>query len=117
MAMEVGAFVLPVLATILTVLGTAFAKKMLDKMGIERSEKIDDMIDKYVALGVESAQRFGEKKLDGGRDMAGRDKLTMAISTVLRELDQSGVKGVGEELIRHRIESYLGIKSANTAGN
>lgn len=113
-ALEIGAFLLPVIGFLITALGTFAVKKLLDWLGVQRSEKIDNMIDKYVTIGVESAQRFADKKLDG-RTLDGKDKLTMAIGTVLRELDQSGIRDVGEQLIRHRIEGYLGLKS--TAGN
>lgn len=106
---EVGSFLLPVFGSLLTIFAVALAKKILDKIGLDRSEKVDGMIDKYVSLAVNSAERFAKKKLDG-RDMKGSDKLTMAVSTVLRELDQSGIKGVGEDLIKHRIESYLELK-------
>lgn len=107
-----GDFFLPILATILTIVGAAYTKKLLDKMGLERSEKIDNLIDKYVALGVTSAERFARKKLDG-RELDGKDKLSMAITTVLGELEQSGIKCVGEDLIRHRIESYLEVNTSS----
>lgn len=102
---------LPVLASILTVLGVALAKKLLDKWGIERSERVDAMIDKYVGIGVNTAEVAGRKYLEAtNASLAGSEKKNKAIKVVLDELNQSGITGVAEELISARIESWLETK-------
>ena len=116
--LEVLKFLLPVITTVLIVAISAYAKKGVDKMGLERSKEIDAMIDKYVEIGVNSAARVANKKI-GGRELDKKDKLALATSTVLGELEQSGLKGIGEELIKARIESFLEVKrpSDKPSGN
>jgi len=107
--LELLSFLLPVLASVLAIVLTALAKRGLDKMGVERSEKIDDMIDRYVGIGIDYAERAAKLKLDG-RAYNGENKLTLATKTVLDELAQSGIRDVGESLIRARIEHALELK-------
>lgn len=102
---------LPVLGTIITVALVGLIKKGIDKLGVNRSEQIDTMIDKYVGIGVDYAERAATKKL-GGRELKSGDKLSLAVKTVMGELDQSGVKGVAEDLIVGRIEALLSSKDA-----
>jgi len=100
--------ILPLLATVLTVAVAALAKKGVDKLGIKRSQDIDDMIDKYVGIGVGYAERYAKSKLAAdGTKVGGNDKLALAVKSVMGELDQSGIKGVAENLIVARIESAL----------
>jgi 16S rRNA U1498 N3-methylase RsmE len=111
---EVLTFLLPILGTVLTVILTALAKKWIDKLGIERSGKIDDMIDKYVEMGVEAAERIAinaAKASGAGGTGDGSDKKAHAVKTVLAELEQSGIKDVAEQLVVNRIEAYLEKKS------
>lgn len=106
----VGQWVLPLLASLLAILGIAGVKKLLDKMGVERSEKVDNLIDRYVRMGISAAEVAGKKYLaTQGVKLAGGSKKSRAVSTVLRELEQSGIKGVAEELISDRIEHWLGV--------
>ncbi len=101
-------FILPVVSSVLVVVLTALAKKWLDKLGVERSVKIDDMIDRYVDIGVKYAERVAQKKLDGRAEaLTGPEKRSLAVNTVLAELEQSGIKGVTEQLIKARIEKML----------
>lgn len=98
-------FLLPVFSSILVVVLTALVKRWVDKMGLDRSERIDSFIDKYVKIAVDSAEKISSSKLTA--EIKGNDKLRLAVSTVLEELEQSGLKGVGEDLIKARIEAYL----------
>lgn len=104
--LEILKFVLPIVSSVLLVVVTAFVKRWLDKMGIERSATIDKMIDDYVSIGVTYAERAARLKVDG-KQLTSNDKLALATKAVLAELDQSKIKGVTEELIKARIESYL----------
>jgi secreted Zn-dependent insulinase-like peptidase len=104
--LEVLKFVLPIISSVLLVVVTAFVKRWLDKMGVERSATIDKMIDEYVTIGINYADRAARLKLDG-KVLGPNDKLALATKAVLAELDQSKIKGVTEELIRARIESTL----------
>ena len=99
-------FLLPTISAVLTALAIVGVKAALDKMGVKRSIQVDDMIDKYVKIGVNYAQRYAEKKLDG-RDVTPQDKLGIAVKTVLGELEQSKIKGVAHDLIVSRVEAAL----------
>lgn len=106
----VGQWVLPLLASLLVILGIAGVKKLLDKMGVDRSNKIDGMIDRYVRVGISAAEVAGRKYFAAqGAKLFGGSKKARAVKTVLRELEQSGIKGVAEELISDRIEHWLGV--------
>jgi hypothetical protein len=99
-------FLLPTISAILTALAIVGVKAALDKVGIARSKEIDEMVDKYVKVGVNYAQRYAEKKLDG-RDLTPEDKLGIAVKTVLGELEQSKIKNVAHDLIVGRVEAAL----------
>lgn len=109
LGVEIGQFLLPIVGTVLTIIISYLLKRLIDKMGIQRSEKIDDMIDKYVNIGITYANRAAEKKL-GGLTYDSKDKLALAVKTVAEELKQSGIKDVAEQLIVARIESALSDK-------
>lgn len=100
-------FVLPILATVLTSLAIWALKKLLVKLGLEENAKIDSMIDHYVHVGVNHAEKAAQKVINSKMAMSGGDKMSLAVSTVLKELEESGIKDVGQELIRARIEAYL----------
>ena len=102
-----GTAFMPLLATIATAAVVALAKKGIDKLGVTRSQEIDDMIDKYVGIGIGYAERWANSKLSGDGKPASEDKLALAVKTVAGELDQSGITGVAEDLIVARIESAL----------
>lgn len=102
-------FVLPVLATVLTSLAIWALKKLLVKLGLEENAKIDSMIDHYVHVGVNHAEKAAQKVIDSKMAMSGGDKMNLAVSTVLKELEESGIKNVGQELIKARIEAYLNL--------
>jgi len=98
---------LPVLATIATTALVLLIKKGIDKMGVTRSQEIDGMIDKYVGIGIGYAERFASSKFGGDAKVSGSDKMSLAVETVVGELDQSGITGVATSLIVARIESAL----------
>jgi hypothetical protein len=101
-------YLLPVIGSILALLLAAGAKKLLDKWGIERSDKIDAMLDKYIGIGVSSAEVAATKYLAAtGSKMPGGNKKTKAIKVIMEELKQSGITNVAEELVSARIESWL----------
>jgi hypothetical protein len=101
----------PVIGGILAILLAAGAKKLMDKWGIDRSEKIDNMIDVYVGKGVDYAEVVARKYAsENGIKMAGGSKKAKAVNVVMEELKQSGITGVAEELVVARIESWLEVK-------
>lgn len=104
-------YLLPVIAGILAILLAAGSKKLMDKFGIERSEKIDAMLDTYVGKGVDYAEVMARKYLsENGDVMTGGSKKTKAVSVVMEELKQSGITGVAEALVVARIESWLEVE-------
>lgn len=105
-------FALPILSAVLIAVLTALAKKWAEKLGVERSEKIDDMIDRYVELAVRATEKVAANKLASNVKMSSEDKLGLAVKTVLDELEQSGIKGVTEAVITARIEAFLEGKKA-----
>lgn len=102
-------FVLPILATVLTSLAIWALKKLLVKLGLEENAKIDAMIDRYVHVGVNYAEKAAQKAIASKMAMSSSDKMNLAVTTVLRELEESGIKDVGQELIKARIEAYLNL--------
>ncbi len=109
--LEVLSFLIPILSVIATIALSSLAKRVVDKLGLKRSKDIDDMLDKYIGIGVNYAEKLAKKKLDG-REISGSDKLGVAVKTVLGELKQSGIKGVAEDLIVARVEALLQIEGA-----
>jgi hypothetical protein len=102
---------LPVIAGVLAILLAAGAKKLMDKWGVERSAKIDAMIDDYVGKGVDYAEVIARKYIaENGSAMAGGDKKSKAVNVVMEELKQAGITNVAEELVVARIESWLEVK-------
>ena len=107
-------YLLPVIGSVLAILLAALAKKLLDKWGIERTEKLDAMLDDYTGKGVSYAEASARKYLAAtGSKMGGGDKKAKAIRVVMNELEQAGVTGIAEELISSRIESWLEVKGHN----
>ena len=103
-----GPYIFPVLASVLTLLLAAGAKKLFEKWGVERSDRIDAMIDKYVGIGVNYAEVAARGYLAAhGEKMTGASKKGKAIGVIMEELKQSGITDVAEELISARIESWL----------
>ena len=101
-------YLLPVIASIITLFLMAGARKLLEKMGIERTEKIDGLIDKYVEVGVTAAEIAARKHLAiSGEKMDSEDKKLKAIDAVMAELKQSGLLDVSKEIIVNRIENWL----------
>lgn len=102
-------WVLPVVAGILTLVLIAVSKKYIGKLGIERSDKVDDMIERYVTMGIAAAEKSADVVLKAQQGkLTGGSKKALAVKVVLAELEQSGIKGVAEELISNRIEAALG---------
>jgi len=102
---------MPVIAGVLTILIAIGSKKLMDKWGVERSEKIDGMIDTYVKKGVDYAEVIARKYIaENSVPMTGPSKKAKAIKVVMDELKQSGIAGVAEELVVARIESWLEVK-------
>lgn len=102
-------FVLPILGTVLASLAVVALKKLLTKLGLEENAKIDSMIDHYVHVGVNHAEKAASKLIETKLQLSGSDKMNLAVTTVLKELESSGIKAVGEELIKARIEAYLNL--------
>tara|TARA_R100001244_G_scaffold128115_1_gene98971 strand:- start:500 stop:877 length:378 start_codon:yes stop_codon:yes gene_type:complete len=110
-------FALPVLGVILTIVLVALAKKHIGKLGIENSATTDAMLEKYVPMAVSFAEGMGRKAIAAGQaKMPGESKKTLAVKTVLAELEQSGVKNVAEDLISARIEAWLEDKPGKSSG-
>ena len=110
-------WVLPVAGAVLTILIAALAKKHIGKLGVERSAAVDDMIDRYVSMGVDAAEGAAKAAIKAKEGkLPGSSKKANAIKVVLGELEQSGIKGVAEELIAARIEALLEGKPGKSDG-
>jgi hypothetical protein len=107
-ALVVLQYLLPVILGVLALLATVGVKKLLDKWGVERSERVDAMIDDYVKKGIGFAESWANHFMaENGAKASGTDKRAKAIGVVLGELKQSGITDVAEDLIVARIESML----------
>jgi hypothetical protein len=113
-ALVVLKYLLPVILGVLALLATVGVKKLLEKWGVERSAKVDSMIDDYVKKGIGFAESWANHFMtENGAKAAGTDKKAKAIEVVLGELKQSGLTDVAETLIVARIESMLVDKGDN----
>lgn len=103
-------FLLPVVASVLTVVLTLLARKWLAKLGVESDAQTDAMIDKWVKIGVDYAEQAAKNKIKAGETVKPEDKMATALQAVLLELDRTGLKNIGEKLLVARIESALSDK-------
>ena len=107
-------YLLPVIFGVLALLGVFLVKKLLDKLGVERSAKLDAMIDTYVRKGINYAEAMANTYMTQHNEkMGGASKRAKAVKVVMDELKQSGVAGVAEDLVVARIESMLVEDGAN----
>jgi len=107
-------YLLPVILGVLALFATVGVKKLLEKWGVERSAKVDAMIDDYTKKGVNFAQSWANHYFAANAAKpASEDKKAKAIAVVLAELKQSGITDVAEDLIVARIESFLVEKGDN----
>ena len=98
----------PVIVAVLTIVATALAKKALDKMGVERTAKTDELVTSLVGNAVLATQRIAELKLrEQGLKLAGTDKKAEAVKIVLDQLEAAGIKDVARKVIENRIEAVL----------
>jgi len=98
----------PVIVAVLTIVATAFAKKALDKMGVERTAKTDELVTSLVGNAILTAERVAQLKLkEHGLKLAGSDKKAEAVKIVLDQLEASGIKDVARKVIENRIEAML----------
>lgn len=105
--LPVVAFLLPVLGLVLTGLLIWGGRKLLRRFNLFTPD-IDTKLQEYVKIGVDFAERWARNKIQQtGTKPPSNDKLTIATSAILNELEKSGIKQVGVELIQARIESFL----------
>lgn len=100
----------PVIVAVLTIVATALAKKALDKMGVERTAKTDELVTSLVGTAVATTERVAMLKLrEQGLKLAGSDKKAEAVKIVLDQLEAAGIKDVARKVIENRIEAVLQI--------
>jgi hypothetical protein len=99
----------PVLATVLTLVLTALVKKWLDKLGVEKTAKTDELVTSLVGNAVSAAERYAVLKIGEGTPVAGSDKKTQAVKIVLDQLESAGIKDVAAKVVEDRIEAWLHI--------
>jgi len=110
----IGSHLLPLISGILAILIIAGLKRLMDKWGIERSEKVDSMLDNYVNKGIDVAEVAARKYFqENGAKLDSGNKKAKAINVVLEELKQSGITNVAEQMITDRIEGWLEVKGHN----
>lgn len=110
-------YVLPLLATLLTILVSVGVKKLIDKFGLDRTERVDDLIDKYVGVGINYAEVMARSYLSNtGDKMPSLTKKQKATKVVMNELKKAGVLDVTQELVSARIESWLEDESDKKPG-
>lgn len=98
----------PVIVAVLTIVATALAKKALDKMGVERTAKTDELVTSLVGNAVLATQRIAELKLkEQGLKLAGTDKKAEAVKIVLDQLEAAGIRDVAKKVVEDRIEAVL----------
>lgn len=106
------AWLSPILVSVLTLVLTTLAKKWLDKLGVERTAKTDELVTNLVSNAVLAAERYGQLKLkEHGAAVTGSDKKTEAVKIVLGQLESAGIKDVAQKVIEDRIEAVLESKN------
>jgi hypothetical protein len=99
---------LPTIATAIGIILIALLRKGLKKLGLEENRQLDDMIDRYVQIGVNAAEKKATNAIkEKLATMSPEQKLESATAMILAELEAAGIKDVGPALIKTRIESYL----------
>jgi hypothetical protein len=93
-----------IVAPILSILLVALLRKALQKAGIEENKALDELVEKHVKTAVNYVEKVAVTKLG---DVKGEGKAALAVKTVMDELNKAGITKVGEEYVRHKIESYL----------
>lgn len=112
LGIPVATWMLPIIGAVVSALLIWGGRKLLKKFNVD-NQQLDEMLTKYVKIGVDYAERFAENKLAAqGEKVPSTDKLSLATKTVLAELDKAGITKVGEQLIQARIESWLTDKDA-----
>jgi len=105
--LPVAGFLLPVIGMVDTALLIWGGRKLLKKYNMFNAD-IDAKLQEYVKIGVDYAERWARNKLNQmGTKPSSSDKLGVATQAVLNELEKSGIKQVGVEIIQARIESWL----------
>lgn len=105
--LPVAGFLLPVIGMVVTALLIWGGRKLLKKYNMFNAD-IDAKLQEYVKIGVDYAERWARNKLNQmGTKPSSSDKLGVATQAVLNELEKSGIKQVGVEIIQARIESWL----------
>jgi hypothetical protein len=100
----------PVIIAVLTILATALAKKLLDKLGVERTAKTDELVTNLVGNAVSTVERVAMLKLkEHGLKLAGSDKKAEAVKIVLDQLQAAGIRDVARKVVENRIEAFLHI--------
>ena len=101
----------PVIVAVLTIVATALAKKALDKMGVERTAKTDELVTNLVGNAVAATNRIAQLKLaEQGVKLAGSDKKAEAVRIVLGQLESAGIRDVAQQVIEDRIEAILDLR-------
>jgi hypothetical protein len=102
----------PVIVAALTVIVTALAKKALDKMGVERTAKTDELVTNLVGNAVLAAERLAKvQAAKAGIKLEGSDKKAEAVKIVLDQLEAAGIRDVARKVIENRIEAVLEAKA------
>lgn len=98
----------PVIVAVLTIVATALAKKMLDKMGVERTAKVDELVTNLATNAVLAVEKVALTKLASeGAKVSGNDKKTEAVRAILGQLEAAGIRDVAKKVVEDRVEAAL----------
>ena len=106
-------FIIPLAAAAITTAVTILLKAWIKKLGIDKAQKLDGMIDDYVEKAVDAVERAALAYTANSPNVSGTSKVPSAtkkqraVGIVIEELKQSGVRDVAENLIANRIEAAL----------
>lgn len=106
------AWLSPILVSVLTLVLTALVKKWLDKLGVERTLKTDELVTNLVTMSIASVEKVALNKLKETQSTtAGTDKKAQAVNMVLGQLEAAGIKDVAKKVVEDRIEALLHINA------
>ena len=101
--------VLPVLGTVLTILATAAAHKLLKKFGLEANKATDDLVSAAAVKATAFAEEWAAKQLKAGNKPQSAAKLTQAVTKAREFLEGTGLDKIAEAKLVSYLEAHLNI--------
>ncbi len=107
--------VMPVLGTVLAVLATAYAGKLLKKVGLDSNKVTDDLVTAAATKATAFVDEWAKKKLKDGEMPKSAEKLTVAVTKAREFLVGTGLDKIAEKKLIDYLEAQLNINRVPAA--